>query len=1505
MTETPPVAAQGAAVEAVYPQSPLQAGMLFHTLLGGAAGVDVQQIVGVLREPLAVPLFEGAWRQIVARHDVLRTAFRWAGDEGLAQEVRREVALPIIVEDWRSLAEDERVSRFATYCRDDWRRGFALDRAPLMRLTVLQWADAEFRFVWTFHHALIDGRSYHLLLQEVFAVYEALQRGETISLPASPPYRDYIAWLQGQDATAAGAYWRELLAGFTAPTPLPDLSPATPPTSDDDYGMQELWLTEETTARLAETARVCDVSMSAVIHGAWALLLSRISGEDDVVFGVTRTCRHSALGGAGAEGMIGLLINTLPMRARLRGQQSIAAWLRELRAQSLAVRAHEHTPLASIGEWSALPHGAALFESIVVYENYRLDTRLKALGGAWLDRDFDVFGRTSYPLTLLAYQDRPMLLRLKYERARFDNVAIRRMLGHLASILAQFAAAPAAPLDEVCLLTAEERHQILSEWNAPWAESADVCFHKVFEAQAQQTPDAPAVVYEDVRLSYRQLDEMSNRLARRLRAAGVGPESVVGIYLERSAETIVALLAILKAGGAYMPLDVDQPTERIGLLLQAARAAALVTRAAFLERVAPAAMPTVCVDDSDDRTGADSLSDLARPANLAYVLFTSGSTGRPKGVAIEHRQVMAYLRGVSAALDLPPAASYALVSTFAADLGNTMIFPALASGGCLHVIASERAATPDAFAEYITRHQIDCLKIVPSHLAALLSASAPGQVLPRQRLILGGEAAGPALVARLQALAPGCQVFNHYGPTETTVGVLTHPSLLVDAVRPIPLGRGLPNTRVYVLDKAMQPAPVGVPGELYIGGDTVGRGYIHKPGLTAERFVPNPLADGDGRAARLYRTGDRVRWRVDGAIEFLGRVDDQVKIRGYRVEPGEVAAALAQHPAVASAVALAWEDERGETRLAAYFVPAASADGDDLPAMLAAFLRGVLPEPMLPAAIVPLAAIPLTPNGKVDRRALPPPRPVQAAPPMAYAPPRGEVEAALAAIWADLLGLERVGIHDNFFALGGDSILSIRVVAAAQRAGLRLSPRHIFQHPTVADLAAVVAVMRPTDAGPNPPAPLTPYQHSLLEAARASGQPPWSARIVRAREPLSPAALASALVHLAAHHDALRLRVAHTGGEWRAWVGDAAGAVALTVEPLPETEEAMDARVARLAADLDPTSGPLLRVVLFEVGEQPSVVALVAHDLIADAAAWPILLADLATAYAQVERGEPVRLPASDSFVGWSERLARDAETEIPELPQLPVTPVGGLRHHVEIALSVEETRTFMAAQSAYRTRPEEALLAASALALAGTLDTDTVVAAVTLDARQALAGAEVTRGVGCFLVAVPLSLDLAALRQVGPETLDQVVVTIKEKLRRVFDPGVDFSALDSLAADMRPIFGFRYLGVIDMPPIVDGVLVSGATPVEITLDVASPGAVRPIEIVTWVAGERLHMRLSGAASVCDAAAANRLAQSLFHELSTLAYHLTSDYVGRFTPADFPDANLGQDELDDLLSSLQ
>ncbi|HWS56154.1 MAG TPA: amino acid adenylation domain-containing protein, partial [Pyrinomonadaceae bacterium] len=644
----------------------------------------------------------------------------------------------------------------------------------------------------------------------------------------------------------------------------------------------------------------------------------------------------------------------------------------------------------------------------------------------------------------------------QYDAGAVGEGAARRLAGQYARLVEAATADPARELGELELF-GEEDERLLREWNETEADYPRLCVHELIEEQVKRTPDAVAVEFEGELLTYAELDARANQLARHLRGLGVGPDALVAVMLERSAGLIVSLLAVLKAGGAYVPLDPEYPAERLAFMLADSGARVLITQSKLASSLPEHGARVVALDAEREEIAlhnADTLPGWAAADNLAYVIYTSGSTGRPKGVAIEHRQLVNYVSGVTERLGLASVKGFALISTFAADLGNTVLFPSLCGGGCLHLLSAETATDPDLLSDYFSRHAVDCLKIVPSHLAAL-QGSRPERILPRQKLILGGEASGWQWVETLRRAAPACEVFNHYGPTETTVGVLTYGAAEGSrgGAALLPLGRPLPNTRVYILDEKMRAVPVGVRGELYVGGAQVGRGYLGRPALTAERFVPDPFSGETG--SRLYRTGDLARYLDDGVLEFLGRADDQIKVRGYRIEPGEIEAALLGHVAVRECVVLAREGAGGERRLVAYVVAEEGAALDA--AELREYARGRLPQHMVPGWVVRLGRFPLTPNGKVDRRALPEPdgeRPESGTP---YEAPRDGVEQTLADIWGEALGVEKVGVRDSFFSLGGDSILSVRVVALAKERGLRFTIQELFRHQTIAELAAHVA----------------------------------------------------------------------------------------------------------------------------------------------------------------------------------------------------------------------------------------------------------------------------------------------------------------------------------------------------------------------------------------------------------------------------------------------------------------
>jgi amino acid adenylation domain-containing protein len=594
----------------------------------------------------------------------------------------------------------------------------------------------------------------------------------------------------------------------------------------------------------------------------------------------------------------------------------------------------------------------------------------------------------------------------------------------------------------------------------------NLCLHQLIEEQSRRTPDRVALRFEQQRLTYGELDHRASQLAQHLRRLEVGPDVLVGLFVERSLEMVVGILGVLKAGAAYLPIDTSYPQERLAFMCADANVRLLLTHSSLLAKLPTGATQVVRLDEFDwnGSEGATQSYVRVHPEHLAYVIYTSGSTGRPKGVCIEHRNIVNYVLGIVERLQLEPGMTHATVSTIAADLGNTVIFPALVTGGCLHIISQERAESQAMLSDYFSRERIDVLKIVPSHLAALQSGQHPEQVMPRKRLILGGEASRLDWIERLRALSPECEIYNHYGPTETTVGVLAYH---VDTQLPntrsgtLPLGRPLPNSRIYLLDGEGRSVPIGDQGELYIGGCGVARGYLNRPDLTAEKFVPDPFSP-DPRA-RLYRTGDLGRCLPDGSIEFCGRIDYQVKLHGYRVELGEIEGALREHGSVQDAVVLARQDESGDKQMVAYVIasqanqPPSVSEQVLTPTTLREYLKGRLPHYMVPSAFVLMARFPLTSNGKIDRQALADFSIASKEPSHDFVRPRTETEKALAVIWAELLKVENIGINDDVFDLGAHSLMAMKALTQIRDVfEVNLSLRNLFEHPTVAGLAEII-----------------------------------------------------------------------------------------------------------------------------------------------------------------------------------------------------------------------------------------------------------------------------------------------------------------------------------------------------------------------------------------------------------------------------------------------------------------
>ncbi len=1046
-------------IEHVYPLTPMQEGMLFHTILAPGGGSYVGQMDFELRGELDPVAFERAWQEVAARHAILRTAFVAVPGAGSVQVVRREVRVPVTREDWRALSAEEQSSRLAAYLERDRERGFDPARAPLMRLALFHTGEARHRLVWTQHHMVMDGWSMPRVFQEVSALYRAYREGAAPELAPAPPFRDYMEWLLRQDPERAERFWREALAGITAPTPLGvDRGPEARG-GGAEY-RRSLRLVPAAAARRAkELARDRGITVNTVVQGAWALLLGHLSGEEEVVFGAVVSGRPAEV--EGVEEMVGLFINTLPVRVRVAPERTVAEWLRGIQEWNVAIRELEYAPLAQVQRWSGVPAGVPLFESILAFENFPAGARPTARSGAPTGNGAGGEGgelgvsvgesleQTNYPLALNVALGDDLSVEAHFSTDRFEPAAVERLLGWLEGALEGLASGPLQPLAAIQLLPAAEREQLLGEWSAGEEAPPARTLHGMFAERAVLTPDAAAVAFEDRSLTYAELDAASAVLAAALRARGVGPDARVALCAARSPELVVGTLAVLRAGGAFVPLDPAYPPERLAFMLADSGARVLLAQPELLERFPEHAAETVPLEiPAASEAASPGPAPAVAPDGLAYVIYTSGSTGTPKGVMVPHRGLAAVAHEQARRFGVGPGCRVLQFASASFDASVFEMVMALASGATL-VLAPREALLPgDSLAETMRREHIGVATLPPTALAAL-----PGGEYASLRAV---AAAGEALPAELvDRWAPGRRFLNLYGPTETTIWA-TAAECAPSGGKPS-IGRPIAGARVYVLDAHRRPAGVGVPGELYVGGTGVARGYLGRPELTAERFVPDPFSGGAG--ARLYRTGDRVRWGEDGALEYLGRIDHQVKVRGFRIEPGEVEAAILRLPGVREAVVVAREDAHGERMLAAYLTAGAAAPSLE---ELRGLLLAALPEHMVPGAFVVLDELPLTPSGKVDRGALPEPggRLRKA---KAYVAPRTPLEVTVARVWEEVLGVQPVGVTDDFFELGGHSILALMLVAEIERAsGSRLPLSAFLAQPTVESVAALLSGTAPT-----------------------------------------------------------------------------------------------------------------------------------------------------------------------------------------------------------------------------------------------------------------------------------------------------------------------------------------------------------------------------------------------------------------------------------------------------------
>ncbi|MEV6977381.1 amino acid adenylation domain-containing protein [Kitasatospora sp. NPDC093806] len=1501
-----------------------------------------------LRGTLDPAALHTALRQLIDRHEPLRTTFAEDAD-GPFQVIHPagSTEVPLELADLSGIAgAQQRAAALDELLRAEVARPFDLRRGPVLRALLVRLADRDHLLALGVHHAATDGWSTGVLTAELSARYTATATGAPAALaPLATGYADYAAWqrehLDDARTEEQLAYWRQRLDGVE-PLRLPTDRPR-PAVRGSAGAVHRRTVDRRVTAALKTLAATGGGTLFTVLAGAAQLLLARLTGQRDVAVGTAVSGRERPE----LEGLVGAFINTVVLRATVDGHRSFRDFLGEVGEAALAAFAHQEVPFERLVEELCTerdPSRTPLVEALVVLQNAPaggLD--LPGLHGERVD-----LPRTAAVLDLtLEFTERQGALDLmvEYNTDLFDPVTVERIADHLCVLLAAVAADPDRPMARLPLEDEAERERRLAAWNDTADDyPTDRPVHLLFAGQAALRPTAVAVWSEGEQLGYAELDARANRLAHHLVALGVGRDVPVGLYLERSPELLVALLAVLKAGGAYVPLAPGLPAERLRYIIEDTGAPVLISTTARAEELPTGDGPAVVLLDR----AADRAAIAARPAtaprvhthpeDLAYLVHTSGSTGLPKGVMVSHRSLADLCGWHVRAHRVGPADRASQVAGLGFDAAVWEIWPYLTAGARIDLPGEAALGNPAALVDWFTeRGTTVCF--LPTPLAeVVLDQPAIGRTALRT-VLTGGDT-----LHRRPAPGLPFRLVNNYGPTEYTV-VGTAGEVAAESPDGWAPGIGGPvaNTAAHVLDRYGRPVPVGVPGELYLAGAGLARGYANRPALTAERFVADPFG---APGTRMYRTGDLVRRRADGTLDYLGRADDQVKLRGYRIELGEIESVVAGLPEVAQAAVLVEGDRGRNRRLAAYVVAEAGAAAD--PAALTARVAEVLPEYMVPSRFTVLERMPLTPNGKVDRRALAALRPAPqadgaGAPPVRVAP-RTPVERRLCAIWSEVIGVPEVGVEDNFFALGGDSILSLQVVARARRAGLRLTSKDLFRRQTVAALAAHLSWEQTPEEGAadgEPEAAAAPERTPVL--------PIQQLYLSRSAEPTAfhqyltldlaadcdPVALATALSALVARHEALRLRFAEVDGRWTQ-LPDAPAEPAghaetiLRTVPLAGLAEQragalVDEHTARAHAELDPRAGELLRAVLFHGGPQGARLLLVAHHLVVDGVSWRTLLEDLEHAYRQARAGGPIDLgPRSHSFAAWCRRLARaasdgtfdgelghwaglfaDGAAEVPHVrpdgPGEPANLVSGTRE-VRVALDERTTAALLReVPPVYRTEVNDVLLAALAPVLAEWTRRERTVIALEGHGREEIgAGPDLTRAVGWFTSYFPVALTARA--GAGPREL---LRSVKEQLRAVPGRGLGYGVLrhlagaPELAAHPLPRVSFNYLGRFGGAAAPGG-LVTAVSDLGLHQDPAARrmhlldivGQVRDGRLeFTWSYGEGLHSRETVRA----------LAEGFAARLVALVAHCAEPGAGGRTPSDFPLAGLDQDALDRLV----
>ena len=1487
-----------------------------------------------LKGELDIPALERSFSSLIERHESLRTTFILEGEHAV-QVIAQATPLSIKLDTLVSINEPEQAIR--KYVETQIQELFDLQSGPLLRVKLLQLATDDHVLIIVQHHIVSDAWSMQVMVRELIELYAGQSLGLNVTLPALPvQYADYAIWqrqwMNAGERERQLAYWSQQLGGEQTLLELPLDHPR--PMEQSFRGAKvEFALSDTLSLSLKQLAKQLNVTPFMLLLASFQTLLHRYSRQSEICVGVPIANRNRLE----IEGLIGFFVNTQVLKAIIDGQLPFSEFVQQVKRTALQAQAHQDLPFEHLVEAlrpeRALSH-SPLFQVLFNHQNSgQLSkehlTKLSVESLPWETQT------AQFDLTLNTFESVDgFSAALTYATDLFEPATIERMVNHWQTLLHAIVKSPQKRIGELMLYTASDLQLTLEEWNPGITQyPATGCLHQLIETHAAHAPHAIALTLGTHQLSYEQLNTRANQLTHQLIEQGVGPDVMVGLASERSLEMVVGLLAILKAGGAYVPLDPAYPTDRLAYMIQDSGLTLVLMQAVLREQIpVPSNVRTLLLEsDKLIHYSVENPRIKIEAENLAYVIYTSGSTGHPKGALLAHHNVLRLFSACESEFSFSAQDVWCLFHSYAFDFSVWEIFGALLYGGRLVIVPHEVSRSPEDFHALLCEQQVSVLNQTPSAFKQLMQSACETQAtdkkLALRYVIFGGEA------LEIQSLRPwfekfgdrSPQLINMYGITETTVHVTYRPINLADLSNDTtsPIGRPLRDLSWYLLDADLNPVAKGCIGELYVGGAGLARGYLNRTDLSATRFIADPFSH-DG--ARLYRTGDLARYRADGVIEYIGRIDHQVKIRGFRIELGEIEAVLSSLEAVRQVVVLAQKGQSGQVQLVAYIVPSHTTTQDIMRETLKVHLKENLPDYMVPSHLLFLPQLPLTANGKLDRKALP--SPDSGLLQQTYIAPRSEMEQRIAAIWQDVLKLERIGMSDNFFELGGDSIISIQVVSRARQAGIGFTPKELFQHQTIEGLARVAKVgtqaVSVDQGAVSGPALLLPIQQMFFETEIPERHHWNQSVLLKPNTSLQVGLLESALQVLIEHHDALRLVFLENNQGWQASFLNSGEVPAVLRQVVARDPDEIDRICTEAQRSLDLSKGPLLRALLIDLNDGSQRLLLAVHHLVVDGVSWRILFEDLQSTYQQLQNAQPLTLPSKTSSVqSWGERLRKHAHSDAlrQQLPywqeQLSDAAValpchddtGSLeRTHsrgVQTRLDAQLTRRLLQdAPAAYRTQINDLLLTALARVIARwTARPDCVIQLEGHGREDLFDDIDLTRTVGWFTSIFPVRLSTT-------DDLGESIIGVKEQLRRIPDKGTGYSALRylgdertrlSLSALPTPRLTFNYLGQFDSSfDNTEGALFAPCND--------SAGAERSpkapldnwLSINGQVYGGELSLNWGFSVKMFNESTIKHLADDYADELKAIIEYCCNGIHSGVTPSDFPLAELSQQQLNAL-----